>query len=48
MKNAVENKVGFSGSAVVRNPPAGAEDARDVGPVPGLGRFSGVGNGNPF
>lgn len=48
MKNAVENKVGFSGSAVVKSPPAGAEDAGDVGPVPGLGGFSGVGNGNPF
>ena len=33
---------------MVKNPPAGAEDARDVGPVPGLGRFSGVGNGNPL
>ena len=48
MKNAIENKVGFSGSAVVKNPPASAGDARDVGSVPGLGRFSGVGNSNPF
>ena len=40
MKNAVENKVGFLGSAVVKNPPASAEDARDVGSIPGLGRFS--------
>ena len=46
MKNAVENKVGFLGSAVVKNPPASAEDARDVGSIPGLGRFSGEGNGN--
>ena len=48
MKNAVENKVGFLGSAVVKNPPASAEDARDVGSISGLGRFSGIGNGNPF
>ena len=48
MKTAVENEVGFSGSAVVKNPPASAEDARDMGSTPGLGRFSGVENGNPF
>ena len=29
---------------VVRNLP----DSRDVGLIPGLGRFSGVGNGNPL
>ena len=48
MKNAVENKVGFLGSAVVKNPPASAEDARDVGSIPGLGRSSGGGNANPL
>ena len=48
MKTAVENEVGFSGSAVVKNPPASAEDARDVGSTPGLGRFSGEGNGSPL
>ena len=30
---------------MVKNPPA---NARDVGPIPGLGRFPGVGNGNPL
>ena len=31
---------------MVKNPPAG--DSRDVGSIPGLGRSSRVGNGNPF
>ena len=31
---------------MVENPPATAGDARDVGSVPGLGRFSEVGNGS--
>ena len=33
---------------VVKNLPANAGDVRDVGSTPGLGRFSGVENGNPF
>ena len=33
---------------VVKNPPASAGDARDVGSDPGLGRSSGGGNGNPL
>ena len=33
-------------SQVVKNPPANAGDARDVGSTPGLGRPPGVGNGN--
>ena len=33
---------------VVKNPPANARDARDVGSVPGLERSSGEGSGNPF
>ena len=33
---------------VVKNPPANAGDARDVGLMPGSGRSPGVGNGNPF
>ena len=33
---------------VVKNPPANAGDARDVGSVPGLGGSSGVRNCNPF
>jgi len=31
---------------VVKNLPASAGDIRDAGPIPGLGRFPGVGNGN--
>ena len=31
---------------VVKNPPANAGDAGDTGSIPGLGRSSGVGNGN--
>ena len=33
---------------MVKNPPANVGDARDVGLIPGLGRSSGVGNGNLF
>ena len=33
---------------MVKNPSANAGDARDVGLIPGLGRFSGVGNGTPL
>ena len=33
---------------MVKNPPANAEDARDVGSIPGMGRYPGEGNGNPF
>ena len=36
---------GFSGGSVVKNPPA---NAGDVNSLPGLGRSSGEGNGNPF
>ena len=32
---------------VVKSPPANAEDARDSGSIPELGRFPGGGNGNP-
>ena len=31
--------MGFSGGLVVKNPSANAGDARDVGSIPGLGRF---------
>ena len=40
--------LGFLDGAVVKNPPANAEDARDVGLIPGLGRSPGEGNGNPL
>ena len=36
----------FPGGTVVKNPPANAEDAKDMGSTPSLGRFPGVGNGN--
>ena len=35
-------------SLVVKNPPANAGDIRDVGSIPGLGRSSGGGHGNPL
>jgi len=33
---------------VVKNPPANAEDIRDVGSIPGLGKSPGEGNGYPL
>ena len=39
---------GFPGGSVVKNPPAGAGDARDVGSIPGLRRYPGGGNENPL
>ena len=33
---------------VIKNPLANAGDSRDMGLIPGLGRFPGVGNGNPL
>ena len=38
----------FPGGRVVKNPPANAGDARDIGLIPGLERFPGGGNGNPL
>ena len=38
-------KMGFPGGTVVKNPPANAGDS---GLIPGLGRSSGEGNGNPL
>ena len=38
----------FPGGAVVKNLPANAGDAGDMGSIPGSGRSSGEGNGNPF
>ena len=32
----------------VKNPPANAGDAGDMGSIPGLGRYPGGGNGNPL
>ena len=42
------NSMGLPGGTVVENPPANAGDTRDVGLIPGLGRSSGVGKGNPL
>ena len=39
---------GFPGGAVVKNLPANAGDSRDSNLIPGLGRYLGVGNGNPL
>ena len=39
--------IGFFGGSVVKNPPANAGDTRDVGLIPGSGKFPGSGNGNP-
>ena len=41
-------ETGFPGGSVVKNPPAKAGDPRDVGSIPGSGRFSGGGNSNPL
>ena len=40
--------LGLPGGSVVKNLPASAEDARDVGLIPGSGRSPGEGNGNPL
>ena len=39
---------GFPGGSVVKNPPANAGDARDVGSILGSRSFPGEGNGNPL
>ena len=39
---------GFPGGSVVKNLPAKAGDAGDLGSIPGLGRSPGEGNGNPL
>ena len=39
---------GFPGCTVVKNLPANAGDARDLGLIPGSGKSPGVGNSNPF
>ena len=44
----VPPKKGFPAGAVVKNPPANAGDLRDTGLIPGSGRPSGGGPGNPL
>ena len=38
----------FPNGSVVKNPRANSGDTVDMGSVPGLGRFTGGGNGNPL
>ena len=40
--------MGFPGGTVVKNPPASARDAGDMGSILGLGRYPRVGNDNPL
>ena len=40
--------MGFPGGSVVKNSPSIAGDSRDVGLIPVMGRFPGVGNSNPL
>ena len=40
--------MGFPGGALVKNPPASAGDARDLGWIPWLGNSPGGGLGNPL
>ena len=49
--NSTESKEPSGASQVmlmVENPSANAGDARDVGSIPGSGRFPGGGHGNPL
>ena len=39
---------GLTVALVVKNPPANAGDIRNVGLIPGSGRSSGIGNGDPL
>ena len=39
---------GFPGGSVVKDPPASAGDAGDVGSIPGSGRSPGGGHGSPL
>ena len=42
------HSIGFPGGTVIKNPPANARDTGDAGSIPGSGRSSGGGNGNPL
>ena len=44
----MHGKLVFPGGSVVKNLPANAGDARDMGLIPRSGRSPGVGSGNPF
>jgi len=38
----------FPGGIVVKNPPTNTGDRRNLGSIPGSGRYPGVENGNPL
>ena len=40
--------MGFPGGSSGKNLPVNAGDIRDVGSIPGSGRYPGGGNGNPL
>ena len=40
--------LGFAGGSMGENPSANAGDKRDMGLIPGLGRFPGGEHGNPL
>ena len=42
------NREGFPGGSVIKNPPASAVDAGDLGSILGSERSPGEGNGNPL
>ena len=44
----LEDNWASEAALVVKNPPANGGDTRDAGSIPGPGRSSGVGNGNPL
>ena len=47
-KGPVSTFMGFQDGAVVKKLPANADDARDMGSIPRLGRSPGEGNDNPL
>ena len=44
----IYTQMAIPGGSVVKNPPANAGDAGDMGSIPGLGGSPGGGNGNPL
>ena len=46
--NVIYGTLFFQVALLVKNPPANAGEARDMGLIPGLGRSPRGGNGNPF
>ena len=42
------HELGFPGGSAVKNLPANVGDTRDMGLIPGSGRFPGGENGNPL